>query len=1009
MYEFLDAAIVRAPSWHPGSNDLPLPDLTGADATPCSWRTWLKAAWQVPAFATAVEAASPDLSRQVTRILDRPDASERDVRRSVLSTLRYLLRAQTRATPFGLLAGVAAVRIGTATTVSAGDRHRAVARPDAAWLADVASRLEEDTALLPELRVIANDLAVRRDGHVVITHRVSGTAPGMPERVQIRATPPVRAVLDAAERPVRVADLAAVLADQFPEVPGNVIEALIGKLVSQRFLLTALCPATTCTEPLAAMLRVLGQIPLPAGSAAARQRARLQATHTVLAAHGAAVDPSAARDCRVQAARVMGGASPLAIDLHLDWDLVIHRAVAAEAAQAAGAMARLARRPALSAGWTDWHTRFLDRYGPGAVVPVLDAVNADTGLGYPADYLDSPYATPASPLTERDKQLLKLAHQAAVCGDIEVILDDGLIGELSVISSGAPVQPSAEITVRVQAASARDLDEGRFTLHVTGASRGAGTIAGRFLHVLDDAEREHMASLYAGTRGMHDGTLTAQLAAAPLHAKTGNVARAPRTAAPVISVGEYREAEGGQIAVTDLAVTADAQRLHLVSLSRGRAVHTVMLNAVDLARHSHPLARFLAEAPVALAAPCAGFEWGAAHVLPFLPAVRYRRTVLSPARWLLTAADLPGKDATASEWDAAFAVWQDRVRLPEWVYLGDGDRCIRLHLTEPSHRALVRDELRRAATARLRTAPAPHDLGWADGRIHEIVIPVVATTRQAAPVRWAGEITNRRHGYLPGQAGRLYLQLHASRSQQDTVLTRHLPGLQCRLGDLLRTCWFIRYDRPGNHLRLRLALGEHGLGTAIAQVSAWTETLRDEGLVNGVSWETYYPEAARFGGTAAFDAAEACFAADSDAVIAQLTACAAKDGPDSHVLAAASFVDIAASLIGDETAALRWLAAHTAADTIPPPRPLYDQAVALVNAGGIPAAAARAWDRRRAALSAYRGALEHAGTVPPEELLPDLLHLHHARMAGPDPAAERACLHLARAAALSRIARTRKL
>ena len=61
----------------------------------------------------------------------------------------------------------------------------------------------------------------------------------------------------------------------------------------------------------------------------------------------------------------------LAVDLRLDWDLIVPAAVAAEAATAAGVLARLARRPALSAGWAAWHARFLDRYGPGAVVPVL--------------------------------------------------------------------------------------------------------------------------------------------------------------------------------------------------------------------------------------------------------------------------------------------------------------------------------------------------------------------------------------------------------------------------------------------------------------------------------------------------------------------------------------------------------------------------------------------------------------------------------------------------------------
>jgi lantibiotic biosynthesis protein len=1007
LYEFLDAAVVRAPAWQPGYLAVPWPDLTGAGATPGGWRTWLKTAWQESAFACAVEAASPDLARQVARILDGKDVAETDVRRAVVSTLRYLLRAQSRATPFGLLAGVAPVRLGATTRTRAGDRDQVTVRADAAWLAEIVSRLEADAALAPRLPVIASNLAIRRGQCIVIEHRASDTSRGTPMRVQIRATAPVLAALDAARYPIRTADLAGQLAVRFPGTPGDIIDGLISDLVGQRFLLTGLRPATTDPDPLAAVLRVLDTFPLCENSEAGKQRIRLHAIRTVLSEHDAAPAPVAAHGKRAQISSLM--AAPPAIDLRLDWDLTIPNAVAAEAAQAAGIMALLARRPALSAGWINWHSRFLDRYGPGAVVPMLDAVDAGTGLGYPAGYLGSPYPTPATPLTDRDKLLLKLAGTATIGGDLDVMLDDLMISELSAVSPDTPVQPSAEITARIQAGSTRDLDEGRFTLHVTGASRGAGTITGRFLHILDGDDREHMASLYAATHGVHEGALTAQLSAAALHARTGNVARAPRTSAPAISLGEYHVPDSGQIPLTDLAVTADATRLQLVSISRGgRPVHTIMLNAVDLACHSHPLTRFLAEAPVALAAPCTGLEWGAAHALPFLPAVRYRRAVLSPARWVLATADLPGEPSTHRAWDAAFAAWQSRVSLPDWTYLGDGDQCIRLHLTEPSHRALVRDALCRTGTTMFRTAPAPEDLGWTDGRVHEIVIPVAATRQTATPVRWSGEVTGRRHGCLPARDGRLYLKLHSNRHQQDTILTRHVPDLKNRLASQLKRCWFIRYDHRGEQLRLRLALSEHATSTAIEQVSAWTETLRDAGLINSASWATYYPETARFGGTAAFDAAEEFFAADSAAAIAQLAACAARHGPGVPALAAASLVDIAVSLFGDDDVAMHWLAGHTATDVTPPPRTLYNQAVTMVTLRDIPVNVAVAWEERRAALKAYSSALDKAGIIQPEELLPDLLHLHHARMAGPDLPAERACLHLARAAALSRIARTRK-
>lgn len=70
-----------------------------------------------------------------------------------------------------------------------------------------------------------------------------------------------------------------------------------------------------------------------------------------------------------------------------------------------------------------------------------------------------------------------------------------------------------------------------------------------------------------------------------------------------------------QLALDDLAVTADLRGVYLVSLSRRRAVEPVVLNAVNLVQHTHPLARFLLEAPHALRIPCAGFDWGPAASL----------------------------------------------------------------------------------------------------------------------------------------------------------------------------------------------------------------------------------------------------------------------------------------------------------------------------------------------------------------------------------------------------------
>jgi lantibiotic biosynthesis protein len=50
--------------------------------------------------------------------------------------MRYLLRWASRATPFGLFAGVAPAVLGPAALVRFGGRHMTVTRPGGTWVTD---------------------------------------------------------------------------------------------------------------------------------------------------------------------------------------------------------------------------------------------------------------------------------------------------------------------------------------------------------------------------------------------------------------------------------------------------------------------------------------------------------------------------------------------------------------------------------------------------------------------------------------------------------------------------------------------------------------------------------------------------------------------------------------------------------------------------------------------------------------------------------------------------------
>ncbi|ANW19638.1 lantibiotic dehydratase [Streptomyces clavuligerus] len=1002
MYEYLDASLLRAGAW--ASNDLaqPWPD---PDGDTSSWRAWLERTLRIPGFAEALEQASPALAQRVQGIRDGKELPAPAVRKATFAVLRYLLRASSRATPFGFFAGVAPVWIGDAAGVRIGTGHRAVVRPDAVWLAEAIEHLEADRALLPLLAVQAHALVVEKDGHLVLDHRGPGSAGGAPARVQVRATPPVRSALDAARRPIRVADLLSELAGDFPRVPTEVIGKLLADLTAQRFLTTNLRPPITATNPLNHLLGAL--------EAAGAERVPTT-TATVARVRALADTLSRPRTGEHWAGLASGSGPRPGIDLRIDGEATIPTAVADEAARAATVLVRLARQPFLSRAWSSWHGRFLERYGPRALVPVLDAVDGDTGLGYPAGFLGGPPAPADTPLTERDGKLLVLAQNAALRRQHEIVVDDVVIAELDESGPDTGVQPTTELIVRVSAPSTKALADGEFTLAVTGVSRTAGTVTGRFLDLLDPDDRDRMAKTYAMAATATDGTLPVQISAPPLHTSTENVARVPPVMPALLTWGEYHDPDGEQVPLDDIAVTADVHRLYLVSRSRQRPLEFVTLNAVEPVHRTHPLIRFLTEATHAMSTPCAVFDWGAATTLPFLPAVRHGRTTLSPARWLLTTADLVGREADQPAWDTSLAVWREQVGAPSTAYVGDGDQRLRLDLDEPAHRVLLRAQVQRSGTAVLRADAAP-DTGWIGGRPHELVVPLTRTGPGQKAPWWLDRATGTANGYghLPGCDGRFLVKLYARPERHGGIL-RRLPELLAELGGTTRW-WFLPYRDPDEHLRLRLVVpADHAVG-APAAIGGWTRALRRAGLISRVRWDTDFPETARFGGPTAIDAAEGFFAADSEAAAAQIASSAMAGGPPAQALTAASMLDLTTGLIGNPADAMTWLINRARTTSTAPARDVYEQAVALGNPydhgvltrqpGGERITAT--WARRRKSLAEYKAVLDTAGTVQADVLLAELLHLHHTRVAGIDLDAEGQCLHLARAAALSWTARGR--
>ncbi|WP_083922418.1 lantibiotic dehydratase family protein [Nocardiopsis halotolerans] len=707
--------LVRA-SLHSGLPTGGVPDLSGSEPSP--WLEWLRRVWEHPRLIEAIRHASPGLATGVEVLLNQDPAAVRvrRARKVTASVLRYVLRANGRATPFGLFAGVSAATFAERSRVVWGDAHRVVVSPGGAWVTEVVSAFEALPEVREHLLVVANNTAVEEDGCLVVP-QYARPDPGQPgsdtEQVEVRISSAVRLVLEAARQPVSWATLRAKLAAEYPAEPAVSTDAMLARLVQVQALLTSLAPASTETNPLDCLVSSLAQINSCALPEVRPLVSLLHEARTAVEKHDRGGGPHARRKAD-DALACVSRIPSMGVDVRVDAELALPVAVARAAEQAAHMLTVLSPHPEELPAWHGYRERFADRYGD-ALVPVPEVVHPRSGLGFPAGYATTDAADCAEPLTGRDQWLLEQAQAAALDGQREITANP-LLDQLAAQRT-APPPNHTELNLRVESPSRAALDSGRFRIAVLGASRSAATMAGRFaaLAGVRDDLRE------AVSRTTSTGAVPVQLSFPPLRARSAHLVRSDQLLDHVVNVGEYPGPGPGQLGVDDLSVGCDDDGLFLWSRALERRVEPVAAHSLNL-RYAPPLARFLAELPRTGHAVVIGFDWGAASSLPFLPRMRSGNVVLANARWRVSSVDFPPRTAPWPRWRQAWTAWAERRNLPSVVDLGKGDQRLRLDLAEPAHLFLLRSRLDKEGGTVLTEAPDPRSFGWCDGRPTEVLV-----------------------------------------------------------------------------------------------------------------------------------------------------------------------------------------------------------------------------------------------------------------------------------------------
>ncbi|MDT0331461.1 lantibiotic dehydratase [Nocardiopsis sp. DSM 44743] len=880
-------------------------------------RTWAVGLLGDRELMRALSIASPSLTEALQRLVDSDRMEETRVRRTAFALVRYLLRAHCRATPFGLFAGVAPLTLGAETSVTWCGHHQEVPRLGTGkargQFSQASGEVERSVVLAQTVRVHGERLC--------LDHRPHPNAPDQAAAVSLRLTSAVSLLAKTAHTPVPLAHLHKTLATAFPDAPEEKTTALVEHLLDQRLLLDS---ATAPPSP--------------------------------------------------QSALSHGDSDAEAVDVRIRATVTVHRNVAQEAARATAVAARLSPHPEGPPAWADYHRRCLETYGQNARVDLL-TLTGPAGLGYPSSYRHTRLPAPPPASGKLDAAFVEAAATAALHGQTELDLDDPTWAHL-MARTPKDVPAHAEIRSHLAAASPADVDQGRYRLWVTGISKGAGTLTGRFAH-LDGMDTTVAGS---GLPTLTQGALPVQVLAPPMADTAAHLCRTPVLAPTVLPIDVHppTDPDTEVLHPEDLAVRIDPDHLRLVHAPTGRVLEPFHPTALNVLGYTHPLARFVTELPrarTALYLTCDPWPEPLRR-LPFLPRLRAGRTVLAPARWRLTPAT----------WSTART--RTHLPLPRYAALVEGERHLPLDLEDAAHRSLVDTHLYRHGHVILTETPSPEDFAWCDGHAHELVLPIGTTT---PPTRLPATVTVRTavEREATGNAW-VSAHLYADPSLFPQILAE-LPALEHRTGDELRF-WFVRYrDHHGPHLRLRLHSTGH---TALHQaVTSWGHDLVGAGLLHDLALHTYRPEYDRYGHGPVMKVAENAFVHDSRAAIAQHHTTYG-DPSQGRALAALSLLRIADAMGADT----KWTVA-----ALPRPRNPVDRATLaiarhlLTHPEDLPAPVTATWGERDHVLAAYRKRLDH-----PLRVVSSLWHMHHNRAHGPDRDDEHDLLALTRSLGLAR-------
>ena len=857
-----------------------------------------------PEILEGLQVASPDLVDSLPRWLLEPESEKGQ--RSETALVRYFARMCHRPTPFGLFAGHALGRMGTATRLWVAPRPacRRHSRLDMGYLCELVAEVQKDPALRDQLEFRPNSSLYRIGDRLRYVRVDTKGGQRHLHLVGIQPDAPLEAVLARAKGGAGLEALAQTLLGD--DLPLEEARSYLHELLDQQILVSELEPATTGPEPLQELIRNLERSATTLPVARILAKAGRLLDH--LDAHGLGNDPERYRELlrtlqdlpvKIEPARLWQ------VDLFRPGtEVTLGPAFQEELLQAMELLQKLTPRTVYDP-FKAFRDSFRQRYDQ-RWVPLAEALDPESGVGsfgtngnvtLAVPLLNGlalktgvPGRTEEPGLQAREEHLLKRLLALRSVGRSVLELGDADVVALTEPRPVDPLPHSFSCMVELAAASASALERGDYSVLMHGAlGPTSARMFGRFCHGDPELLKEVQRHLKEEEQ-LRPEAIFAELAHLP-EGRMGNV-----LARPVLRAFEipYLGRSGAQphqcLDLEDLYVGILGERVILWSRRLNREIVPRLSSAAAYQDRGTDLYRFLASLQDQGVQGVLGFSWGRLAREATLPRVVCGKLVLARARWLWSKAELLVIRTAAGAKERFLAVQRLRQEraLPRHLLLAEGDHELPVDLDNPLGVEALWGLLKKRDEALLLEDFPGGDRLVATGPegafTHQLVLAFLAEPERLAAPLIPPVLSETQVLHTPGSEwlfAKLYMGLHSAELLLGGPLGAWIQAVLAS-GDADRW-FFLRYSDPEPHLRLRF----HGDPQRLwSQLLPRFKQAIDPFISSGLIWrfqlDTYEPETLRYGGFANQERAERIFMADSETVLKILASHSSQEDPQAR-------------------------------------------------------------------------------------------------------------------------------